>query len=247
MTTTTAHPVDTQLIGIIHDALRRDLGRTFDTLSIRAPLGARRRAALADHLTWTLAFLERHYTTEEECLWPLARRRAPTSAPMLHQLTTGHARIHHATGTVTTAVRVYRNSDTPRVRDDLRGALERLCTILLPQLDREETELTPILATTITDTEWNTWLQHHLLHTTRPAELARETYWLNDTLDPERRTVTTRLLHPHHRSLTHHVVTLSYRHHSRHLWRTRTTTGTRQHSSRIHTALHQVDTTLSAT
>ncbi|MFD2157188.1 hypothetical protein ACFSUH_43870 [Rhodococcus jostii] len=149
MTTTTAHPVDTQLIGIIHDALRRDLGRTFDTLSIRAPLGARppRRTRRPPDLDPGLPRTPLHHRRGV----PVAARppRAPTSAPMLHQLTTGHARIHHATGTVTTAVRVYRNSDTPRVRDDLRGALERLCTILLPQLDREETELTPILATTI--------------------------------------------------------------------------------------------------
>ncbi|PBC35506.1 cation-binding protein [Rhodococcus sp. ACS1] len=244
MTTATAHPVDTQLIGIIHDALRRDLGRTFDTLSSRAPLGARRRAALTDHLTWTLAFLERHHTIEETYLWPLARRRAPTTAPQLHQLTTGHARIHRAAETVEHAAHLYHDSDAATVRDDLRGALERLCTMLLPHLDREEIDITTILAATITDTEWNTWLHHHLLHTTRPAELARETYWLTETLEPERRAFTTRLLHPHHRSVTHHAFTLTCRHHTRQLWKKRTTTGNRQHSSRIHAALHQLDTAL---
>lgn len=244
MTTTAAHPVNTQLISTIHDALRRDLGRTFNILSTRTPLGARHRAALADHLIWTLNFLERHHTTEEEHLWPLARRRAPTT-PLLHQLSIGHARIDHVTGTVTTASRAYRHSDTPQVRDDLRGALERLCTILLPHLDREETELSPILAATITRDEWNTWL-HHLLHTTHPAELARETYWLTDTLEPERRTVTTLLLHTHHRSLTHHAIALTCRHHTWQLWRTRTTTETRQQSSRIHAALNTLDTAVSA-
>ncbi|GAF46466.1 hemerythrin domain-containing protein [Rhodococcus wratislaviensis] len=247
MTTTSTYPIDPHLIGIIHDALRRDLGRTFDTLSTRAPLGARRRAALADHLTWTLTFLERHHTTEETYLWALARRRSQPAAPMLHQLTTGHARIHHAASAVEHAAHIYHASDAATVRDDLRGALERLCTILLPHLDREETDVTPILAATITDTEWDTWLHHHLLHTTRPAELARETYWLTDTLEPERRAFTTRLLHPHHRSLTHHAFTLTCRHHTRQLWRTRTTTGNRQQSSRIHAVLHQLDTALSPT
>ncbi|MDF3311118.1 hemerythrin domain-containing protein [Rhodococcus sp. T2V] len=243
MTTTPAHPVDTHLIGIIHDALRRDLGRTFDALSSRPPLGARRRAALADHLTWTLAFLERHHTTEQTCLWPLARQRTPSAAPLLDQLTLGHARIHHAAETVKHTAHAYQRSGAVSVRDDLRGALERLCTILLPHLDHEETEFAPILAATITDIEWKSWF-HHVFRTTRSAELARETYWLTDTLEPERRALTTRLLHPHHRSLTHHALTLICRHHTRQLWKNHTTTCNRQHSSRIHAAPHQLDTAL---
>jgi len=246
MTTTTAHPVDTELIGIIHDALRRDLGRTFDALSSRAPLGARRRAALADHLTWTLTFLERVHITEETYLWPLARQRTASAAPLLDQLTLGHARIHHTAETVEHAAHAYQRSGAVSVRDDLRGVLERLCTILLPHLDREETELAPILAATITDIEWKSWL-HHVFHTTRSAELARETYWLTDTLEPERRALTTRILHPHHRSLTHLALTLTCRHHTRQLWKHHTTTCNQRHSSRIHAALHPLDTALSAT
>lgn len=235
MTTTTAHPVDTQLKGIIHDALRRDLGRTFDILSSRAPIGAHRRAELADHLTWTLAFLERVHTTEETYLWPLARQRTASAAPLLDQLSIGYARIHHTAETVEHAAHAYQRSGAVSVRDDLRGALERLCTILLPHLDREETKLAPILAATITDTETNTWL-HHLVHTTGPVELARETYWLTDTFDAERRAFTTRLLHPHHRSLNHRTLMLSCRHRTRQLWKQQATTGNRPHSSRIHNA-----------
>lgn len=179
MATTTAQPVDLQLIGIIHDALRCDLGRSFDTLSTRTPLGAHRRAALAEHLTWTLAFLERHHTTEEAYLWAPARQRSPSAVPLIRQLTTGHARIHHAAGAVVHASSC-RLPDTPEVRDDLRGALERLCIILLPHLDREETELGPILAATITNTEWSAW-HRQLFHTTGPSEFARENHWLNET------------------------------------------------------------------
>ncbi|QHE72651.1 hypothetical protein [Rhodococcus sp. WAY2] len=79
MTTTADRPIDTRLINIVHDAIRRDLGRTFDTLSI--PIDVRRRALLADHLLWTLAFLRRHHASEDANLWPPAGRRSPGVPP----------------------------------------------------------------------------------------------------------------------------------------------------------------------
>ncbi|SEB42154.1 hypothetical protein SAMN04490220_0685 [Rhodococcus jostii] len=110
-------------------------------------------------------------------------RHAPSSAPQLDDLTTNHARVHRAANAVERTASTYRHIGTLAARDDLRGAIERLCTVLLPQLDREERHAS-LAADTLTPHEWATWLHHHPLGTTSPTELTRETNWLTDTLDP---------------------------------------------------------------
>ncbi|QHE73544.1 hemerythrin domain-containing protein [Rhodococcus sp. WAY2] len=186
MTTTADRPIDTRLINIVHDAIRRDLGRTFDTLSI--PIDARRRTLLADHLRWTLAFLRRHHASEDTNLWPPAGRRSPSAKPLLDELTNDHHRVHHAASVVELAVCDYRDSGTVTAREYLRGALERLCVVLLPQLDREEDEAAPIVAATITSAEWDAWI-YELLRTTSLVEFTWERRWLTDGLDAESRSI----------------------------------------------------------
>lgn len=215
MTTTTAHPVDTQLIGIIHDALRRDLGRTFDTLATRTPPGAYRRAALADHIVWTLRFLWRHHANEDQGLWPLVRQRNPSAAPLLDELTSGHARIALAVRAVERAADSYRHSGAVSVRDDLRGALERLCTLLLPQLDREADEVMPLVCASVTSAEWDDWLHRYLIETTSTAERARELHWLIDALEPERRVYTTRTITTNQRFVSRFACALTCRRRTR--------------------------------
>ena len=235
----TSHQIDTQLFGIIHDAVRRDFGRSFDALATHTPLFAEQRAAVADQLSWTLYFLERVRVSEEVDLWPLACRRDPSAAPLLHHLAAGHARVHHAASAVEHAAHVYRNSDDTSVRDDLRGALERLCTILLPQLDREETEVAPIVAANIADTEWTTWL-HGLFRTETAGEFARERQWLIDALEPVRRTYATRTF-PTHRYICRPPFALPYSQLARHLRRNRTAPSKPWQCSRIRIALHQLE------
>ncbi|SEB29492.1 hypothetical protein SAMN04490239_0099 [Rhodococcus koreensis] len=54
MTSTADKPIDTHLIGIVYDAIRRDLGRAFDTLS--TPIDARRRVLLRTTSSGLLPF-----------------------------------------------------------------------------------------------------------------------------------------------------------------------------------------------
>lgn len=242
----TPHPIDTQLFGIIHDAVRRDLGRTFDALATRTPPAGRRRAALADQLTWTLRFVERVHVSEETYLWALTCRRDPSTTPLLRQLAAGHARVHHAVGAVEHVAHDYQISEATSVRDDLRGALERLCTILLPQFDREEDEVAPLVAASIADIEWNTWLYRHLLHTDTADELLRERQWLTDALEPGRRAYAKRTLRTH-RSISRPAFALPHRQRTRLLRGSQTVSNQRPHCSRIRTALHRLETTLTPT
>ena len=48
-------PADTRMMGIVHDALRRDLARVRATLA--CPVPPARRRALAAHVDWMMDFL----------------------------------------------------------------------------------------------------------------------------------------------------------------------------------------------
>jgi hypothetical protein len=61
-------PADTRLMGIIHEAVRRDLRRTRDALTATPPPGRRQREALAEHLGWMMRFLHAHHATEDDGL-----------------------------------------------------------------------------------------------------------------------------------------------------------------------------------
>jgi hypothetical protein len=48
---------DTQMMGIVHRALRRDLLRTRDALTAELYPQGRRRQALGEHVVWMMEFL----------------------------------------------------------------------------------------------------------------------------------------------------------------------------------------------
>ena len=66
-------PADTRMMGIVHDALRRDLIRTRDALTTAPyPEGDRRRA-VAGHVDWLMNFLHDHHSAEDAGLYPAVR------------------------------------------------------------------------------------------------------------------------------------------------------------------------------
>ncbi len=69
---------DTFFMGVMHDALRRDLSRISIALA-SAPAAHERQEALAEHLAWMMSFLHVHHSNEDEKLWPLVRERRPAA------------------------------------------------------------------------------------------------------------------------------------------------------------------------
>jgi hypothetical protein len=47
-------PADARLMDIVHEALRRDLGRTRQALNATPPPAMRQRQAIAEHLGWMM-------------------------------------------------------------------------------------------------------------------------------------------------------------------------------------------------
>lgn len=54
-----AEPADTRIMGIVHDALRRDLRRTREALSRQPYPRGSQKAAIAGHVEWMMRHLHR--------------------------------------------------------------------------------------------------------------------------------------------------------------------------------------------
>ena len=145
-------PADTRSMGIVHSALRRDLERTRMVLTEQPYPEGRQRRALATHLRWMMHFLHVHHTGEDVGLWPLVRARNPASGALLDQMDADHQRIAPAITALEEAADAYREDGSARER--LLGALAGLADVLLPHLEREELDMMPVVAATLTDAEY---------------------------------------------------------------------------------------------
>jgi hypothetical protein len=179
-------PVDTRMMGIVHDALRRDLARAIAALSTPPyPEGAR-GVAIGEQVDWMMGFLHAHHHGEDAGLWPLVRERDPRAVPLLDAMEADHARVAPLVDACETAVRGYARAASDEARVALLGSLERLAAVLLPHLRREEDEAMPLVSIAISPAEWHAVDQQYYLDPKSLAELGFEGHWLLDGLDPER-------------------------------------------------------------
>ena len=176
-------PADTTIMGVVHDALRRDLVRT--RAAVAAGPDDARRAAIVDHLVWMLEFLHHHHESEDAGLWPLVRARNPDAAPVLDRMTADHAEVDPLLARALDTAHRYRASAA--LRDELLTALDELSGPLLAHLAREEDEAMPVVAASISQAEWRRWDREFNPTKGRPIRsIAMEGHWLMDSLDPAR-------------------------------------------------------------
>ncbi|MFD7008986.1 hemerythrin domain-containing protein [Rhodococcus jostii] len=217
MSTDRTAPVDTRMMGIVHDALRRDLDRTRTALTASIPPANSQRVALADHLMWMMEFLRLHHRTEDDTLWPLIRRLKPDAAPLLDRMDADHASISPGIDRLRAAAEAYRTDGSAHTRDAVITALDGLEAPLLPHLRREEDEMMPVVARTITIGQWDDW-GHDIMKDRPKLELAREVPWILDGLDDDRYREVTGALPAVPRFLLLHALAGRYRRASATRW-----------------------------
>jgi hemerythrin-like domain-containing protein len=171
-------PADTRMMGIVHGALRRDLARAADALSRQPVPGDAQRVAIAQHMEAMMDFLHVHHRGEDAWLWPTMRRLNPAASEVLDQMDADHLAIAPHMGKVTAAAAAYGKSSAGRealaeALNDLRGALD-------PHLRREEDEMMPIVASTLTPGQWDGWEQEYYVKTKNKKDLGLEGHWLID-------------------------------------------------------------------
>ena len=178
-------PADTRMMGIVHDALKRDLLRTRGVLAASPAPQGRQRVALGEHVLWMLDVLHSHHTGEDTSLWPLVRERNPAATELLDSMEADHARIAPAAEAAAAAAREYTATTVDSARVALVEALDRLLEVLVPHLDREVAEAMPVVAASITNREWDTYEQGSNIKNKTTPQLAMEGHWLLEGLDSD--------------------------------------------------------------
>ena len=126
MKTQSDRPADTRMMGIVHDALRRDLSRATAGLASTPPPPGPQRAAIAAHVQWLMDFLHAHHAGEDQGLWPLVKAYDPAAGDLLDQMDADHARIGPQIEQVQNAAAAYGTDASPAVRLELTAAIELL-------------------------------------------------------------------------------------------------------------------------
>lgn len=178
-------PADTRMMGIVHEALKRDLYRARQVLLASPAPRNRQRVALGKHVTWMLDFLHAHHTSEDAGLWPLVRQRNPAAAELLDSMEADHATIAPAADAAAATARDYTATTGNSSRVALIDALDRLLEVLVPHLDREVAEAMPVVAASITNREWDAVEQQYNIKPKTTRQLAMEGHWLLEGIDAE--------------------------------------------------------------
>jgi Hemerythrin HHE cation binding domain len=171
---------DMTMMYVVHDALRRELGRIE---AIAARPGDDPRRVLRAAAGWELfkSYLHIHHTAEDETVWPvlaplLAGR--PGDLALVAEMEAEHAAIDPLLGAVDAAL-----ADRDHGAQRLGGLVDALVTGLSGHLRHEEDDGLPLIDATLTGQQWSRLGQ-------RQAELigadaSRYLPWLLDERDPE--------------------------------------------------------------
>lgn len=208
-------PADTNMMRIVHNALRRDLQRACVVLTQVPPPDDRQRAAIAEHLEWMMAFLEAHHRSEDDGIYPAARERDPGAVALLDDMARDHAVVAAAIAEVEAALAAYAERDES---EPLREALDDLTDALVPHLRREEEEAMPVVSRVLTNADWKAIEQEHNLDGKSMAQLGREGHWLIDDASAEDRARVLGLVPPVPRLVLLYGFGPSYRRHKRACW-----------------------------
>jgi hypothetical protein len=211
-------PADTRMMGIVHQALRRDLLRARQVLTVEPRPHGRQRRALGEHIVWMMAFLHAHHSSEDLGLWPLVRERNPAAGPLLDSLEADHRTIGPAAERLTEAGRRYAATSTDEARVALVSALDELTAVLLPHLDREVAEAMPVVSASITNAEWRAIERRYNLKPKSLPQLAMEGHWVLEDIDPDGYQVVVHTVPPLARLVLLHGFARAYRRRARARW-----------------------------
>jgi iron-sulfur cluster repair protein YtfE (RIC family) len=165
---------DTRIMGIVHDALRRDLRRAMQAVSTMPYPAERQRIALGDHLAWMMDFLHAHHTGEDQGLWPQVAERRAGATSVVDAMRADHARVAPLIDVCRSTAHAYSAEAGDDTRVALCAALQDLSDVLLPHLQREEEEMLPIAGAALTDAEWRALDHEYFIEAKSFTELGFE-------------------------------------------------------------------------
>ena len=206
----------TATMGTTHGALRRDLARIRTVLTAAPYPQGRQRAAIAAHAGWMMNFLHHHHTGEDAGLWPAVRAKNAAAAQLLDQMDAEHRAIAPGIDAVEQAARHY--AGDAAAREDLLAAVALLEQTLLSHLRREELEMMPVVARTLSQAELDAIEQAFFIRPKTKVQLGDEGQWLIDNAGEQARQHILGVVPPPLRFALVHVFGPRYRRKRRLLW-----------------------------
>lgn len=177
--------VDTSEMLLIHRVIRREIGGL--PALIRAAAGDPARAALVGaHTKEMLHFLHSHHHGEDELLYPLVRERVTLDADLMERMDAQHAEVAEAIGAVDTDLPAWTASADAATGERIAWRLEAVLPVLIEHLAEEEAELLPVVATTVTQAEWDQLGKHGMASIPPKRRLVILGHILEETDDGER-------------------------------------------------------------
>lgn len=213
-------PADTRLMGIIHNALRRDLSRARTALTATPPAARQQRQAIAGHVAWMMRFLHQHHATEDSGLYPMVRERDPGAAAVLDRMHADHDAIAGGIDALAARAADYGRGDDDGERQRFLAAVDHLEATLLPHLRREEDEAMPLVAAAVTDAELRRWDEEENIKPKPLRQLGLEAHWILDGLGPDDRDFVLHLVPPAPRFMLQHGFARMYRRRCEACWGT---------------------------
>ena len=177
--------VDTSEMLLIHRVIRREIGRL--PALVRAAAGDPARAArVGAHATEMLHFLHSHHHGEDELLYPLVRERVSLDADLMERMDAQHLQVAEAVTAVEAELPAWTTSADAATGERIAARLDAVLPVLIDHLAEEETELLPVVATTVTQAEWDQLGKHGLASIRPPRRLVILGHILEESDDAER-------------------------------------------------------------
>ncbi|MGW0175889.1 hemerythrin domain-containing protein [Rhodococcus sp. NPDC003322] len=168
---------DIEIMGILHDAFRRDAARLARAAQRGDPEDPSAHDALLTGWHGFARELHHHHTVEDTYIWPLMRRKLterPEDVAVLDAMEAEHALVDPALAAVESAF-----ADPDHGHDRLADRVDDLVSILHSHLVHEEREAVPLIRETVTAEEFRA-VSKHAIHDLTYRELADAAPYLTE-------------------------------------------------------------------
>jgi hemerythrin-like domain-containing protein len=141
-------------MALIHRLIRRGFEQAREFV-MAVPAGATdRAAAVAEYVEFHLDGLHAHHSSEDEFIWPALRERASLSGELITRMQDQHAQVHAAIDCAREFLPPWAAAPTAESSAALASALGTIGGRLAEHLAEEERDVVPVIATHITQAEW---------------------------------------------------------------------------------------------
>ena len=145
---------DSRDMFVVHDMFRRQF-KAIPGLVSEVPGGGVQVAAVADHVTFMVAFLHMHHEGEDMFVWPTLLERIPVNIdPLILTMEDQHAALAKALDDLKVKAGEWRKTCSVQERDAVADAATELLARIAEHLNQEEREVLPLIDRYLTEKEW---------------------------------------------------------------------------------------------